>query len=509
MASGPGSSSGGRGKGSGHVVAPGDLFHGTLQIVSCIQAGGMGAVYEVIHTPTQRRRALKLMHASLLDDANMRERFEQEATVAANVDSEHIVETIDAGIDEATGVPFILMELLKGKEVAQLLKARGRFSAREVAAVMAQVVRALELTHAAGVVHRDLKPSNLFLALRDDGTARVKILDFGVAKITEAGGASTTAAVGTPLYMAPEQAMGGSGISPRTDLYALAQVTYTLLVGKPFWAADYAAAGGFVPFVMGALTKEMEPATLRAARLDVTLPPAFDAWFAKAAARAPEARFENAREQLEALAEVLEVSNVVTGGPTREVEAMVGLVGPLMEDVRSSSPDLKPPSQSQPGAPPPVASEPSMQATTPLPRTPTSLPQVAQSDASGGGLTDAAVSSDAGLRTRSWRTPIALGSAGVGGMLLAIIWFAASGTPASHSRTPASDVAQSESAAAAKPTAVATATSSASPSASTSASTEPSAAATPAPTASAVAPPVKKPPPSSARRPARDPLDTY
>jgi len=325
--------------GAGHVVAPGTVFHGTLEVVRSIQAGGMGAVYEVVHVPTQRHRALKLMHPALVDSEDMRARFEREARVAAKVDSEHIVETIDAGVDEATGVPFILMELLKGMELGKLLKSRGRFSAIEVVAVIAQVARALELTHAASVVHRDLKPGNLFLSLRDDGSVRVKVLDFGVAKITASVTAASTGTVGTPLYMAPEQLQGKGGITGRTDLYALAHVVYTLLVGRPFWAEEQKTMDGVLAFLMRVFYGEQEAATVRAARAGVKLPAAFDPWFVRATARDPAARFEGAASMAAALAEVLGGTEVLMGGMTGEVAALSDLVAPLASP-RASSADL-------------------------------------------------------------------------------------------------------------------------------------------------------------------------
>jgi serine/threonine-protein kinase len=291
---------------AGHVLLPGVVFHGVYQVVRCMRSGGMGAVYEVVHTPTRRRRALKVMHPCFGADAEMRTRFRREATAAADVESEHVVETIDAGVDDATGVPFIAMELLRGEDLGQLVRRRGVFAPHEVVMLLTQVARALDLTHAAGIIHRDLKPENLFLTLRDDGTPRVKILDFGVAKLmAESAVADSTGTVGTPLYMAPEQVQGGKGLSPSADLYALAHVAYTLLVGRAYWAEDRAAAGGVVPFLVRLLEGNPEAPSVRAARRNVALPPAFDAWFARATAVAPQHRFASAGLMLQALGEAV------------------------------------------------------------------------------------------------------------------------------------------------------------------------------------------------------------
>lgn len=292
------------------VLGPGTLFHGAYEIVRCIKSGGMGAVYEVLQTTTQRRRALKVMLPGLVADPEMRARFKLEATVAANIDSEHIVETLDAGVDEATGMPFIVMELLKGEELGKMVRERGRLSKGDVVKLFYQAALALDKTHAAGIVHRDLKPENLFVTKRDDGSLRLKILDFGVAKIVAETTvpANATRSVGSPLYMSPEQIRGDAGITPRADLYSLAHIAYTLLTGKAYWVSERRAMSGLYPFLLRVMEGASEPPSVRSKSVDFTgLPPAFDAWFKKAAALAPEQRFERATAMAAALADALSV----------------------------------------------------------------------------------------------------------------------------------------------------------------------------------------------------------
>src|SRR5205085_11209251 len=133
-------------------------------------------------------------------------------------------------IDDASGAPFLVMELLAGEELGAIAK-RGPMPPAEVVSYLTQAALALDKTHAAGIVHRDLKPANLFVARRDDGSPCVKILDFGIAKVvakTPPTG-QTTQVVGTPLYMAPEQIWSARTIGPRADLYALAHIAYALL----------------------------------------------------------------------------------------------------------------------------------------------------------------------------------------------------------------------------------------------------------------------------------------
>jgi len=300
----------------------GTTFAGRYDVVRCISMGGMGAIYEVVHRDTKRRRALKVMLPSLLLDRDMRERFALEAVVTADVESEHIVETFDAGIDETTGCPFLVMELLKGQDLSRCLRERGPLGEREVIALLEQAARGLDKTHARGIVHRDLKPENLFLTSRDDGTPRLKILDFGIAKIVAQSQAlSGTRNLGSPLYMAPEQLDGGLKIGPATDLYALAQIAFTLLVGRPYWEDDAVIAGGVYALLMKVARGIPEPASARAAAEAERLPSGFDAWFAKATALSPDDRFRRASEQVEALRELLPS----TTGP--EAPLAVGLAG--------------------------------------------------------------------------------------------------------------------------------------------------------------------------------------
>jgi len=283
----------------------GALFAGRYKVLGCIAAGGMGAVYEVLHLETERRRALKVMHPQMLHSADLRDRFMREARVAAKVESEFIVDVFDAGIDEATQMPFLVMELLKGEELGVRLKRQGRFSASEVVTYLQQTAMALDKTHKAMIVHRDLKPANIFLTQREDGQPLIKVLDFGVAKIiAESGTASgPTQSLGTPLYMSPEQYNPAARLTGAADIYALGMVAYTLLVGKAYWAEE--SKGGVVTLALAATHGPREPASARAAQYGVPLPPAFDAWFARVTARDPAHRFPTATGAVAALATAL------------------------------------------------------------------------------------------------------------------------------------------------------------------------------------------------------------
>ncbi len=292
------------------ALSAGQVFHGRYEIVRCLRAGGMGAVYECIHLKTRKRRALKVMLPQVLADAGMRNRFELEARVTADIESEHIVETFDAGVDEATGAPFLVMELLRGEDLRSLVKRRGALPASETVLLLSQAALALDKTHAAGVVHRDLKPDNLFVTTRDDGTPRLKVLDFGIAKVVADAGHTVqqTAMIGTPLYMSPEQILGEGTIGPGADIYALGHIAFTLLTGEPYWADEQKASPALYVFLGTVMGGALEPATVRAARRGVVLPREFNAWFARATARVARDRFDRASTLTHELAVVLGVS---------------------------------------------------------------------------------------------------------------------------------------------------------------------------------------------------------
>lgn len=217
----------------------GAVLAGKLRVVRRIGSGGMGEVYEVEHTLTHHRRALKLLHGEMGIDPAVVERFLREASAAGRIGNPHIVETFDAGYLES-GEPYIVMELLSGKTLAALLQERGALSLDRACAILEQVADGVAAAHAAGIVHRDLKPENIFLTGSEH--TFVKLLDFGISKFDPGttGVPDLTlegAPIGTPYYMAPEQVRGDRSVDARADVYALGVVFYECLTGrKPFVA---------------------------------------------------------------------------------------------------------------------------------------------------------------------------------------------------------------------------------------------------------------------------------
>jgi serine/threonine protein kinase len=240
----------------------------------------MGEVYEAAHVADGGDAAVKLLRRELLGDRRHVERFLREVRIASSIDSAHVVKVLEASrsIDP---LPFLAMERLRGKTLGELLRG-GPYSEAPLGTLVANVGEVIDRAWAAGVVHRDLKPHNLFLT--DDGTW--KVLDFGVALLGETSGTLTRgAAIGTPAYMAPEQAKGET-VDHRADLYALGAVIYRCLTGRvPFVARDTPALLYAVVHIM-----PLRPSTFG------PISPQVEAFLQIALAKARDARFSSGAE---------------------------------------------------------------------------------------------------------------------------------------------------------------------------------------------------------------------
>ena len=267
--------------------------------IRLIGQGGMGLVYEVVHENTGEHLALKLLLARSRLAPDLVERFRREARATTAVKSDHVVRVTDADVaPELDGAPFLVMELLEGKNFEELCRER-QPSPEETVDWLRQVARALDKAHHQHIVHRDLKPENLFLAEREDLPPIVKVLDFGIAKMVGGAGPDTVSGqiLGTPRYMAPEQAgQSGNEISPASDRYALGLIAFRLLSKRHYFDEDK---------VMKLLLEVARGPTLAPSALGCRLGPAFDAWFARACSPEPKTRFGSCFQQVEALAEAL------------------------------------------------------------------------------------------------------------------------------------------------------------------------------------------------------------
>ncbi len=251
--------------------------------------GAMAIVYEARHVQLGKRVALKSMHPHLAADGKAAARFLREGKAAAQIRHPNVVDVFDVGVHD--GVPFLVMELLDGADLAALLRERGKLPLRELVDVMIPVLAAVQAAHAVGVIHRDLKPSNVVLARRDDGSLSPTILDFGISKLQDDAiqGDLTASEVllGTVHYMSPEQTRGGRNASAASDQYALGVMLYECATGvKPF--------GGNTPY---ALMHAIVSARVAApSALDPELPAAFDDVVLRAMHREPAKRFASVRE---------------------------------------------------------------------------------------------------------------------------------------------------------------------------------------------------------------------
>lgn len=284
--------------------APGTRFHSHYEIVRRLGEGGMGVVFEVRDHRIERRRALKILRFDEPSTPELLARFRLEATATAAVRNRHLVEVLDAGLDEAFGRPFLVMELLEGESVEQRLRRVGKLARDEVISCVDAIANALDALHSHGVVHRDLKPQNLFFARDDEDREVLKVLDFGAVKVLSES-LRTTRALGSPLYMSPEALEGDGAIDGRADVYALGHVAFTLLVGDAYWERLFREARGYHAVLVRVLRGSAPDAQRRAAEHGVALPGAMNAWFAKATAKRPEDRFDTAGECAAAFARAI------------------------------------------------------------------------------------------------------------------------------------------------------------------------------------------------------------
>jgi eukaryotic-like serine/threonine-protein kinase len=218
---------------------PGEIVAGKYRVERVIGQGGMGIVVRATHVLLGEPVAMKLLYPEVAGDADAVARFVREARSAARIKSEHVARVTDVGTTES-GAPYLVMEYLEGEDLGSLSTRRGSLPAPEAVELVLQACVGVAEAHAVGIVHRDLKPSNLFLVRGSDGAPSVKVVDFGISKLTrgdaaEAALTSTSAVIGTPLYMSPEQMRAARSVDLRTDVWALGVILYELLAGRtPF-----------------------------------------------------------------------------------------------------------------------------------------------------------------------------------------------------------------------------------------------------------------------------------
>src|SRR5215471_9125405 len=289
---------------SSHEFQPGMVIRNKYEILARIGVGGMGVVYRGRHLTFNEVCAIKILNDSIAEDKNFLQRFQTEAIVTRKLRHPNAVRVDDFDYTD-DGRPFIVMELVEGRNVGEILQAEGPLPVSRAVRIASQVAQALGAAHKLGFVHRDIKPGNIVLTTNDQGQEAAKVLDFGIAKLRQAPGeaqsgvtmTSTGMVVGTPLYMSPEQFMGkkaGEEIDGRTDLYSLGVVLYQMVTARlPFEGDSLYAI--MMQHIQGNETTpdELVP--------ELKIPPALSKVILKAIDKSRDLRFQNADEFIAAL----------------------------------------------------------------------------------------------------------------------------------------------------------------------------------------------------------------
>jgi serine/threonine-protein kinase len=278
----------------------GTVLAGRYVVKRRIGEGGMGLVYEGVHRDIDKRIAIKVLRDDLSKRPEVVARFRQEAKSASRIGHENIVDISDFG-ETPSGASYFIMEFLEGEDLANVLGRQAKVDANRACSIVLQCCRALSATHAKGIVHRDIKPENIFLTRRDGVDDFVKIVDFGIAKMSdiETEGApgrkltKTGMIFGTPEYMSPEQA-AGKELDHRVDIYALGIILYECLAGR-------------VPFIgdtfMGVLTQHLfaDLPPIKEINPDAEVSPQLELVIRKALAKDPGDRYQDTEELAEAI----------------------------------------------------------------------------------------------------------------------------------------------------------------------------------------------------------------
>jgi serine/threonine protein kinase len=358
------------------------ILAGRYLVLAVVAESGPSILYEVEHVRTGEHLAMKVLRGRARQDPQALQRFKQEARAVSQIKSEHVVRVIDADTaPELDDGPFLVMELLRGSNLEVHATRNGPLDPTFVLRILTEVGSVVSQAHRNGIVHRDLKPENLFLHDRADGTTITKVLDFGISKFaaaTEADAAvtSTGAVLGTPLYMAPEQANGeNDAIGPATDIWAIGLIAIRLLAGESYWGeptmAELIAKITVRPLVPPSKRWPDEP----------RMTPALDAWFLRSCARDSAKRWSSVEQQLAALADALAIASPAKSGveaptprpPRARMVAVVALVAlalvvPVVLQLQSKAPaaahaevrgeSAAPPTATNPEAPSALSAEP-------------------------------------------------------------------------------------------------------------------------------------------------------
>ncbi|MBK8214405.1 MAG: serine/threonine protein kinase [Myxococcales bacterium] len=277
---------------------PGEVIDGKYKVERVLGQGGMGAVVKAVHLVLRAPVALKFMNPQYVEVQGAVDRFLNEGVASKRIASDHVLHVDDVG-KLPSGAPYLVMDCLDGRDLAQVLEAEGKpgLPAMRAVGFVLQILRALQAAHATNIIHRDMKPSNCFVIHKDGDDDFVKILDFGISKIQDPGSQSLTqthSALGTPLYMSAEQARSPKEVDARSDLYSVAVILYELLSGRTPFRAE---SGQLTELLFKLFTADPDPLD----ELVPDLPPGLWDVVRKGLAREPIDRYASALLFAEAL----------------------------------------------------------------------------------------------------------------------------------------------------------------------------------------------------------------
>jgi serine/threonine-protein kinase len=307
---------------TGAGVQEGDVLAGKYRVERVLGVGGMGVVVSAHHIQLDEKVALKFLLPEAVKNAEALARFEREARAAVKIKSEHVARVSDVGkLDN--GAPYMVMEYLEGGDLSGLLQKQGKLKSEQAVDFVLQAGEAIAEAHSLGIVHRDLKPSNLFCIRRRDGQLSIKVLDFGISKLTSAGAAGsgsrdmgmtkTTSVVGSPVYMSPEQMQSSKGVDHRTDIWAIGVILYELLSARVPFEADTVTE-----LAVKIVTEPVPPIGATA----LGLPPGLEQVVLRCLDKSRDKRFQNISDLAEAL------SPFASARARISIERIQGMLGP-------------------------------------------------------------------------------------------------------------------------------------------------------------------------------------